>query len=154
MFFNNSSNRNIISVPPPPAAIFSISFFYGTCFSIFYNDQFEKCKVVLLVAITMIGLISSNHYLYTTEMSQKKDNLVVYDAYSLIKNNIEDKEIAFVNKNALDIADWAVNRILFFLTNSHLHLSPPTPQQTELCEKDPSTTTSIINIDKPVLCLR
>ncbi|WP_230479658.1 glucosyltransferase domain-containing protein [Erwinia amylovora] len=142
---------------PTPRAIFSIAFFYGSCFALFYNDRFGKFKVILLSVISLLGLLSSNHYLYTTEMSQKKDKLVVYEAYSIIKNDsLEDKKIAFVNKNALDIADWAVNGAFFFLTNNNFQLTPASPQQRELCDKESRKTTSIIHTDKreAVLCLR
>ncbi|MCK8228752.1 hypothetical protein LW959_17800 [Erwinia amylovora] len=83
--------------------------------------------------------------------------LVVYEAYIIIKNDsLEDKKIAFVNKNSLDIADWAVNGAFFFLTNDNFQLTPASPQQRELCDKESIKTTSIIHPDKreAVLCLR
>lgn len=139
---------------PLPRALFSISFFYTATLIVFYNEKFLKLKVTTLSIAILIGLISSNHFLFKSEMEQKSDKYKVLNAYSLIKNSdYTNKDIVVVNENSLSVAFWAINGLFYFHTNENLNIKPSNEDDTEQCLKGEKKLKVITTNSKIIACL-
>ncbi|WP_276725581.1 glucosyltransferase domain-containing protein [Pantoea septica] len=139
---------------PTPRALFSISFLYSSIMLIFYNEAFSKCKAALLSVCILLGLLTSNNYLYQTEMSQKEDSLIALKAYNMIKDsNSFGKEIILVNNNSISIDFWAINGLIFFLTNENLNLSPPSDYEVNQCKSESKESRVIDHGKSLIVCL-
>ncbi|UBN55880.1 hypothetical protein LB453_10185 [Pantoea agglomerans] len=139
---------------PTPRALFSISFLYSSIMIIFYNEALSKCKTALLSVCILLGLLTSNNYLYQTEMSQKEDSLMALKAYNMIKDsNSFGKDIILVNNNSINIDFWAINGLIFFLTNENLNLSPPSDYEVNQCKSESKKSRVIDHEKSLIVCL-
>ncbi|EEZ5686300.1 glucosyltransferase domain-containing protein [Escherichia coli] len=139
---------------PTPRALFSISFLYPSVMILFYNESMIRLKAILLSIAVLFGLISSNGYLYQTEMAQKKDALLAIKSYNLVKNSrVKANRIAIVNNNAINVDSWALNGLIYFLTNENMNISSPTEDEIEQCDKFKNENRLIEGKESLLVCL-
>lgn len=139
---------------PTPRALFSISFFYSSIIIIFYNEAMIKIKAVLLSVAIFFGLLSSNSFLYQIEMVQKKDTLLAIKSFYLIKSSgVKAKRIAIANNNAISVDYWALNGLIYFLTNENMNISSPTNDEIRQCDEFKNETRLIEDNDSILVCL-
>ncbi|UBN55322.1 glucosyltransferase domain-containing protein [Pantoea agglomerans] len=139
---------------PTPRALFSISFLYSSVMILFYNESMVRLKAILLSIAIFLGLISSNSYLYQTEMAQKKDALLAIKSYNLVKSSrIKANRIVIVNDNAINVDSWALNGLIYFLTNENLNISSPTDDEIEQCGKFKNETRLVEGKESLLVCL-
>ncbi|EKO1170451.1 hypothetical protein PX572_005002 [Escherichia coli] len=113
-----------------------------------------RLKAILLSIAVLFGLISSNGYLYQTEMAQKKDALLAIKSYNLVKNSrVKANRIAIVNNNAINVDSWALNGLIYFLTNENMNISSPTEDEIEQCDKFKNENRLIEGKESLLVCL-
>ncbi len=113
-----------------------------------------RLKATLLSIAIFLGLISSNSYLYQTEMAQKKDALLAIKSYNLVKSSrIKANRIVIVNDNAINVDSWALNGLIYFLTNENLNISSPTDDEIEQCGKFKNETRLVEGKESLLVCL-
>ncbi len=121
---------------------------------LFYNESMIRLKAILLSIAVLFGLISSNGYLYQTEMAQKKDALLAIKSYNLVKNSrVKANRIAIVNNNAINVDSWALNGLIYFLTNENMNISSPTEDEIEQCDKFKNENRLIEGKESLLVCL-
>jgi len=139
---------------PTPRALFSVSFFYVAVIIVFYNEGLRKTKIIILSMSLLMGLLSSNNYLYLTEMSQKQDKILILNAYNAIKKSEQNnKRLTLVNDGAISVDFWAVNGLFYFLTNERLNITPPEESDIEACSNRTDKIQLVETNNANVICI-
>lgn len=102
----------------------------------------------------LLGLISSNHYLYTVEMDQKGDEAMVQTVYGMLSTtNLEGKEVSIVNNQSIKVAQWALNGIFYFNTGKNFNIVGPSEVDVQKCASQDVKPSLVQYDNKVVICL-
>ena len=139
---------------PSSRAMFSVSFSYAVVMIVFFNEKIIKTKCVVMGLAVLLGLISSNHYLYTVEMDQKGDEAMVQTVYGMLSTtNLEGKEVSIVNNQSIKVAQWALNGIFYFNTGKNFNIVGPSEVDVQKCASQDVKPSLVQYDNKVVICL-
>lgn len=120
-----------------PRALVAIPFIFGmTLAYINDNSSLRILKITVLSITVLIGIISTNSYLYITEREYLQDKWIAENiTKDILARQIEDQEITIVNTSKkVSIDDWAMEGLFEFTTNIPLNIKTPVEQDKMQCK--------------------